>query len=324
MNSRHTPAVLFTSRLQAAGLKIQAAYFVPLRFMKSGIIPFLFIFTLFCGCDKAVDFELEAGAPSLVVEATIENGQAPRVVLTSSQAYFSQISADILNTSFVQGAEVYVSNGQKEHRLKEYAVPAGPFTLRYYSTDSSQLNTAFVGELKQSYSLRIVSDGKTYTANTTIPDTTRRIDSIWWRPVPNSTQNEVQVYVRATDKKGFGDYIRYYTRRNNQGFFPPFNSVFDDFVIDGTTYQVQVEPGFNRNTEFNDDTYFFRRGDTVGMKLANIDKATYDFWRTMEYNYSAIGNPFSTPITVLSNISGGALGYFGGYAAQYRTLIIPK
>jgi hypothetical protein len=44
----------------------------------------------------------------------------------------------------------------------------------------------------------------------------------------------------------------------------------------------------------------------------------------MEYSYSAIGNPFSTPIKVLGNISNGALGYFGGYGSQYHTLIIPK
>ena len=60
------------------------------------------------------------------------------------------------------------------------------------------------------------------------------------------------------------------------------------------------------------------RGDSVTVKLANIDKATYDFWRTMEYNYQSIGNPFSSPTVVMSNISNDALGYFGGYAAQYN------
>ena len=59
-------------------------------------------------------------------------------------------------------------------------------------------------------------------------------------------------------------------------------------------------------------------------KLANIDKATFDFWRTMEYNYQSIGNPFSSPTVVLSNVSNNALGYFGGYAAQYKSVKIPK
>jgi hypothetical protein len=61
----------------------------------------------------------------------------------------------------------------------------------------------------------------------------------------------------------------------------------------------------------------------VTVKLTNIDKNTYDFWRTMEYNYQSVGNPFSTPTVVISNISSGALGYFGGYAAQYVPLRIP-
>jgi hypothetical protein len=58
--------------------------------------------------------------------------------------------------------------------------------------------------------------------------------------------------------------------------------------------------------------------------LSNIDKTTFDFWRTMEYSYQSVGNPFSTPTKVMGNISGNALGYFGGYATQYRTLIVPK
>jgi Domain of unknown function (DUF4249) len=103
------------------------------------------------------------------------------------------------------------------------------------------------------------------------------------------------------------------------------NSVFDDQIVDGTTYDINVDKGVNRNGDISRDTYaFFDRGDTVNAKLCNIDKATYDFWRTMEYNYQSIGNPFSSPTTVLGNISNNALGYFGGYAAQYKTLIIPK
>ncbi|MGB8193468.1 MAG: DUF4249 family protein, partial [Chitinophagaceae bacterium] len=53
------------------------------------------------------------------------------------------------------------------------------------------------------------------------------------------------------------------------------------------------------------------------------DKATFDFWRTMEFSYASIGNPFSSPTKVLGNVK-GALGYFGGYAVQYKTIIIPK
>jgi hypothetical protein len=88
---------------------------------------------------------------------------------------------------------------------------------------------------------------------------------------------------------------------------------------------VQVERGVNRNEEIDFDTYsYFNRGDSVTVKFTNIDKATFDFWRTMEYSYSSIGNPFASPTKVISNIKGGGLGYFGGYATQYISLVIPE
>ncbi|WP_315816059.1 DUF4249 family protein [Paraflavitalea speifideaquila] len=95
--------------------------------------------------------------------------------------------------------------------------------------------------------------------------------------------------------------------------------------MDGKTYDVQIEHGVNRNESIDLEDYaFFYRGDVVTVKFCNIDKATFDFWRTMEYNYSSIGHPFSSPVKVLNNINGGALGYFGGYAVQYTTLVIPR
>jgi hypothetical protein len=44
----------------------------------------------------------------------------------------------------------------------------------------------------------------------------------------------------------------------------------------------------------------------------------------MEFTYASVGNPFSSPTKVLSNINGGALGYFGGYAAQFKRIVIPQ
>ena len=86
-----------------------------------------------------------------------------------------------------------------------------------------------------------------------------------------------------------------------------------------------MERGINRNEDIDRDTYsFFNRGDTITLKFANIDKGCFDFWRTMEYSYTNIGNPFASPSKVISNIQGGGLGYFGGYAVQYKTIEIPQ
>lgn len=286
----------------------------------------IILISLLTSCEKAIDFNLDEQLPKLVVEATIENGEPPVVILTNSLNYFSQISPQILAGSFVRNADVFVSNGLQTQKLKEYSQPlAAGYTFYYYSLDSTNLQNAFVGQLNQQYTLKIIDNGKEYTAQTSIPNINKTIDSIWWKQAPSTVDSsKVVVKLKVTDPKGFGDYGRYFTKKNSQPFFAGINSVFDDLFVDGTSYEVQVEPGFDRNVERKDEDLFFAKGDTVTFKLSGINKTTYDFWRTMEYSYASVGNPFSTPIKVLGNISNGALGYFGGYASQYRTLIIPK
>lgn len=295
--------------------------------MKSAVSLFLLCFVML-SCEKSVDFDLAQTQPKLTVEAIIENGQAPVVILSKSIDYFSTISLQQLTDLFVHDAVVEISNQRHTHRLKEYAVPLGAgFFYYYYSTDSSSLATAISGELNTPYSLSITVDNEHYTATTTIPNITKRIDSVWWKPMPNDTSHKkVTLIMKSTDPSGFGDYARYWTKKNNESFLPGYASVFDDLVIDGSTYELEVEPGFNRNKSRNDneDEGAFRKGDTVTIKLSNIDRATYDFWRTMEFTYQSVGNPFSTPTKVVSNINGNALGYFGGYASQYRQLVIPQ
>ena len=313
---------------------------IPFKLLQTASVNFdcymnTFSTILFCmalavslvSCERDIDFKLDETAPKLVVEATIENGQYPVVYLTKSVGYFSRLDPQTLASTFVRNAEVYVSDGTRTHRLKEYSVPVpGGYSFYFYSSDLADPSTLFAGALNGSYTLRILAEGKEYTARTRIPDTTRRIDAFYWKPAPaGNDSNKVAVMVRAYDRPGFGDYIRYFTKRNSEPFYPGLNSVYDDQIIDGTSYEVQVERGIDRNTESAGDGYsFFNKGDTVTLKLCNIDKATYDFWRTMEFNYVSVGNPFSTPTRVLSNISGGALGYFGGYGANYRTLVIPR
>lgn len=295
-----------------------------MRFLKS--LLWLFVVISFTACEKNIDFKLNETPAKLVIEATIENGEAPYVVLTNSFDFFSTINPQLLASNFVHNATIIISDSLKAHTLKEYSIPVGlDYNLYYYSTDSSDMASAIIGTVHSTYNLKIMVDGKEYTAHTTIPAISKVVDSVWWQNAPPSKDSSrVVVKAKATDPPGYGDYVRYYTKKNDEPFFPGLNSVFDDLFIDGTTYELQVEPGFDRNLDRDEDDFFFHKGDSVTLKLSNIDRATYDFWRTMEYSYQSVGNPFSTPIKVLGNISNGALGYFGGYASQYRTLVIPK
>ncbi len=282
----------------------------------------------FLGCEKKVNFDLKDASELLTVDASIETGQDPVVILTKSLNYFSKITVDILSQSLIKDADVFITDGTKTHKLKRYDITLQgnvPFSL--YTSDPADPATIIQGDFGKSYQLKIVWKGKEYTSVTTIPQLRKTIDSLWWVKAPNTSDTSKKVVVRAkvTDPPGFGDYARYFTRVNNGSFLPGLNSVFDDQLVNGTTYTVDVDRGVDRNADLDFEEYgFFQKGDTVTLKFCNINKATFDFWRTVEYSYSSIGNPFSSPTKIIGNISNGGLGYFGGYANQFKTIIIPR
>lgn len=284
------------------------------------------IILLFVSCEKVIELVPDSLPPKIVVDGTIENGQPPAVFLTRSLDFFNRLTPSMLSESFVRNAQVTVSDGVRSVNLKEYPVPIAAGVIYVYTIDTTNPASILFGELNKSYKLTIKADGETYEANTTIPPLAKTIDSLWWQPAPNNPDtNRVILLSRLIDPPGRGNYIRYFTARNDSAFLPGLNSVFDDDIVDGITYNIQVFRGQNRNQVVDNDEFgFFRLGDRVRVKLTNIDRATFDFWRTWEQNQQNVGNPFSVPIKVLSNISNNGLGIWGGYAAQVERIDIPR
>lgn len=294
--------------------------------MKRYLPTFLLLFILFTACEKVIQLVPDEQPVKLVVDGTIENGQPPVVFLTKSFGFFNRLTTGMLTDAFVRNATVTLSDGQRTVPLREYPVPVGNGLLFVWSTDTANSNNIMIGQLKTTYTLSIVYEGVNYEAVTTIPALNRTLDSLWWKPASqNPDTNRVNVFARITDPAGRGNYTRYYTARNDSAFVPGLNSVFDDALTDGITYDIQVFRGQSRNAEFDNDEFgYFRLGDRVRVKLANIDKATYDFWRTWEQNQQNVGNPFGVPIKILGNVSNGALGLWGGYGVQIKRLDIPR
>lgn len=294
--------------------------------MDKGVILFLGICGLM-GCEKTLTIQPDKKAPALVVEAQIENDQAPVVVLTNSLDYFSEIDTAKLYNAYVHGAKVTIDDGTKVYTLKEFTVvlPTNN-TFYYYSTGQTTPVTSLVGTAGKKYNLAIETGGQVYHSSTTIPVLAKKLDSLWWKKAPDkSDTTNVALMARVTDPPGYGNYIRYFTKVNREDYYPGYNSVFDDQIIDGKTYDIQIDQGVSKNEALKRNQFgYFKRGDTVTVRFCNIDKASYDFWRTWEFTFQSVGNPFSSPGKVLGNISNGGLGAFFGYSAQYKSLIIPK
>ena len=300
--------------------------FFPSPFLFFPFSFFLFTFSL-SSCEKDITIKLDPTTTDLVVDASIENDRFPMVVLTRSLEYFSRLDPSLLTSSYVHNARVTMSTGGITAQLREDSAKNDSTGLMsyYYTFSDFFSGPKFRGEFNTKYNMEIQVGNSVYTASTTIPGLNKYIDSLWWENTPDPRDSLlVSLKARIVDPPGYGNYTRYFTSINAGPYYPGRNSVFDDQITDGTTYTVTVDKGVNRNFPIDaEDDSFFNKGDSVVVKLANIDKATFDFWRTMEFNYQSVGNPFSTPTVVISNISGGALGYFGGYAVQYKGLLIP-
>ena len=292
------------------------------------------ILTYFCAltfiltsCEKRIDLPLKENSQLLSVDASIENGSFPIVILTKTIPYFSTITPEMLSSSLVEDADIRITNRNRTIQLKKITIPLTA-TLKYvyYSCDPNDPNNQLIGQEGEKYTLTIERESQTYTAVTTIPVIRKTLDSLWWvkAPLTPDTSTKIVLKGKFTDPPEFGDYVRYFTKVNNEPFYPGLTSAFDDLFVNGTTYEIDIPRGVDKNlvTELLEEP-FFRRGDTIEVKLSSIDKATYDFWRTAEFSYQSVGNPFSSPVKIIGNISNGALGYFGGYASQVKKIIIP-
>ncbi len=218
-----------------------------MRYMPSRILGFLLVLCL-VSCEKDIDIKLDETEPRLVVDGSIENDRPPFIVLSKSLDYFGELSPAQLQASFVHDAKVTISEGTRTYQLREDSSSLGNGYLYYfYTTDISDPVNALTGKLNTDYTLTIETGGVTYTSGTRIPEITRKIDSLWSEPVKGFDDTTlVRLVIRATDKPGYGDYIRYFTKTNTQPFYPGYNSVFDDQVIDGKTYTIQVDRGLIR------------------------------------------------------------------------------
>ncbi len=286
------------------------------------LFSFLLLVAILSSCEKNIDFNLKQQEPLLVVDGRIETGEYPIVFLSKSLGYFQTFSQQAILGSLVNDADVFITVGGTEQKMKLYNQVIAPgVAIPFYSSDT-MLPNPLRGIAGRAYTMRIVQGGKTYSSTTNIPNFNASLDSAWVVRRPNDPDTlSRNLFLRITDPAGRGNYVRYFTRTNSRPYLPGENSVFDDQIIDGTTFDVQLSPGIDRNNPISSDSNYFKKGDSISLKFCDVDKATYTFWNTWEFSYQSIGNPFAQPNKVIGNINNGALGAFCGYAVRYYNFV---
>jgi len=292
----------------------------------STIIVFVVICTLL-SCQKEVHINLGTSPTKVVVQGAIETNIPPYVILTSTIGFFSNIDLNTLQNSFLHGAIVKVSDGTTTVTLKEYTIDTTNSNRFYiYTVDTANLSNVMLGQAGKFYTLSITYNGTVYTSVTKIPNP-KGVDSVWFgTPVfkdKHTPDSAMEMFANYTDPDTAGNYVRYFTRRNNENYYPA--GIFSDDLVNGKKItNIDLFAGYDDSTHVNGDSLsYFYPGDSVTLKWCEIDKGVYDFWNTYAYASNAIGNPFASPINIKTNITNGALGVWCGYGSILTTKVVP-
>ncbi|HPM11899.1 MAG TPA: hypothetical protein PK734_00235 [Bacteroidales bacterium] len=277
------------------------------------IVYFFTIITVFVSCsDNFTNTEPTSGR--VVVDASIEVGASPKVVLTYSLPLTAKIDSsayyDVVNTR----AKVTISDGEKTEILT-LVKRKNSFPPHYYTSQSIK------GIQGKTYSLEVVYYSDTLRSQTTIPQSVA-ISDIWTEPhATDSTQR--YVWISFCDDVQTQNYYRIFTqiRGKQNDFVPTYQSAFRDDYFNGTCPDVMLYKGIENFYDKNrEDTYSV--GDTVLIKISAIDKQSYLFWNNYEKEVFNSGNPFaSNGFNLTSNIENG-MGIWCGYASKVYFIII--
>ncbi|UZR97061.1 DUF4249 domain-containing protein [Chondrinema litorale] len=273
-------------------------------------------FLLLTACeDEAGDLKLPTYEPKLVIDGQIEQGKYAQVTLTKSASYFADIDSAALREALVSTAKVSISDGEKSEVLT-LTKNSDKFPPYYYK------GTELVGEVGKTYTLTVETQGQVYQAETSIPEPPK-FDNLSFE-FDSSEDTLALLGAEFTDNAEEENYYRIFTYRENKDvkYVPMYLSTLGDKYFNGETFSLNILRGSQSLTEIADDIYF-TKGDTIRVKFCSLDKAHFDFWRTLEREAYSVGNPFtSSGNEILSNTGEGTLGVWGGYGATYYQLIV--
>lgn len=285
--------------------------------MRKRIIPdlILSVTAILAACSVEPDLDAVPYEKKLVIDGAIEDKGYARVYLSYSASYFDEIdSANIIQ--LIEGrAKVTVSDGTDSEIL----------TLRRdnnYFPPYIYESTSLRGQAGKTYNLTVDLQGQRYTATTTIPPVAS-LDRLWFEDIAGR-DSLGYLYGAISDDPNAANYYRIFTQRVNQDskYIPMYLSAVGDQYFNGKKFNFSILRGPEDFTNIIDDLYF-KKGDTVLVKFCTMDKAHFDFWRTLERELYVVGNPFaSSGNEIISNIDGKkALGVWGGYGVKYYRTI---
>lgn len=255
---------------------------------------------LFCfACEDLVEVELPKESDGIFIDAILEAGKYPRVIIGTTAAYNLQDQAPRISN-----AEVEITD----------LVGGGVYRLSETSEKGEYSNNILKGIVGAVYELRVSFRGETYTARDSLlpvsPIVNMKVDF-----AQESDPNR-SIIIDFEDPLVLGNNYRWVAVVDNYALYPAryiniaddqlFNgALVRDFVVYNGSYMERCRPGAK-----------------VQLLQMSLSQAAYRFYKQLQEEGRS-ATPFSTPPANLpTNFDNGAYGFFRATDVYYSQELI--
>jgi len=247
-------------------------------------------------CEKVIPVTLNDADKKYVIEGSITNEPTQCVVSVTQTKSFNE------NNDFpgIGGAAVTITdNGGTPIALEE-------------SSPGKYTSVALNGTPGHVYSLSVVINGHSFTASSTMPSPVH-MDSIYVEDQIIFGDSTRTVNVQYQDPAVKGNAYHFIQYKNGEKEKPVF--VTNDDNTNGKVVSTQLMT-YDNSVDDNK----LREGDTVTVIMESIDTPVYGYW--FGINAATGQSDSATPTNPVSNITGGALGYFSAHTSQKQMMVV--
>jgi hypothetical protein len=249
------------------------------------------------GCEKVIDVDLNDTEKKYVIEAVLtDHANSCKVLLTQTKNF------DDDNTfAGVTGAQVTISDNN-----------GVPITLTETGAGVYEAKN-LVGTSGHRYSLVVNVSGQKFTATSTMPQLVS-FDSLYISERSLFGETYKFATVSFKDPPGTGNayrYIQYVNGVKEKTIFVRDDDYSDDLTVERVLFY------FN-----DDDEKKLKSRDNVIVEMLCIDYPIYKYWFSLAQS-STGENQSATPGNPVTNIEGGALGYFSAHTIQSKSVVVP-
>lgn len=247
-------------------------------------------------CEKIIELKLGTIEPKYVIEANMSNEIGDCQVLISKSIKVE----DRNEFPSVENAQVTI---QEE---------GGPLVKLEQISPGSYVSWEITAHQGKTYTLRVQVEGQTFISVCKVPQKVH-FDSLYIADFQGFGDTRKFAYVNFRDPAETPNWYRFLQCKNevqNSNIF-----IISDQYSNGRPISTFLAY-FDQS-----DVQRIDVGDTITVEMQDIDKHVYDFFQSLSQS-STGGTEVISPGNPVTNITGGALGYFNAYIKQSKTLIV--